>query len=459
MRHRTLSAMLLATAIVTAGVLTTIDARAPEAIFNGKDLTGWKVINGSAPYTVENGVIVGTTIAGSPNSFLVTEKKYKDFILELEVKQDVGPSNSGVQFRGQSRPDYMDGRVHGYQCEIDPSERAWTGGIYDEARRNWLYQGDLNPAGQKAYKFGEWNRVRIEAIGTTLRTFVNDVPTGWVIDDVDAEGFIGLQVHAIAKPEEAGRKVMFRNLRIQTTGLKPSPATPGMFVRNMLVNNLSDAEKAQGWQFLFDGKSTEAWRGANKAAFPDHGWQVKDGELSVQKSAAESQRGGDIVTKDEFAAFDFQAEFKLSEGANSGIKYYVTEQAGKGALGLEFQLLDDERHPDAKLGIDGNRTIASLYDVMPSAKRVFGRVPTAPKAVETWHHARIVATADKKVQHWLNGFKVLEYVRGGEEFKAHIATSKFKDVAGFGLAAQGRFLLQDHGDTVYFRNIKVRRLQ
>ena len=110
------------------------------------------------------------------------------------------------------------------------------------------------------------------------------------------------------------------------------------------------------------------------------------------------------------------------------------------------------------MGIDGNRTLGSVYDLMPSAKRVFGRVPTAPSAVDAWHHVRIVATADKKVQHWLNGFKVLEYVRGDDQFKARIATSKFKGVEGFGLAEQGRFLLQDHGDTVDFRSIKVRRL-
>ena len=312
MRHRTIIATLLVGAALATGVLVKIDARGPEPLFNGKDLTGWSVVNGKAPYTVVDGVIVGTTVADSPNSFLATDRTFKDFILELDVKQDVGPSNSGVQFRGQRRADYQNGRVHGYQCEIDPSERAWTGGIYDEARRNWLYQGDLNPAGQKAYKFGEWNRIRIEAIGTSLRTFVNDIPVAHVIDAVDAEGFIALQVHAIGKPDEAGRKVMFRNIRIQTTDLTPLPVPPGMYIRNMVPNTLAGAEKAQGWQFLFDGKSTDAWRGAMKTEFPGKGWQVKDGELSVLKSAAEGQRGGDIVTKDEYGAFDFQAEFKLT---------------------------------------------------------------------------------------------------------------------------------------------------
>jgi hypothetical protein len=455
MRHRTIVATFVVGVALATGVLVKIDARGPEPLFNGKDLTGWSVVNGKAPYTVVDGVIVGTTVADSPNSFLATDRTYKDFILELDVKQDVGPSNSGVQFRGQRRPDYRDGRVFGYQCEIDPSERAWTGGLYDEARRDWLYQGNLNPAGQKAYKFGDWNRVRIEAIGPSLRTFVNDIPVAYVIDDVDAEGFIALQVHAIGKPDEAGRKVMFRDIRIQTTDLKPSPATD-MFVRNMLPNDLIEAERKQGWQLLFDGKTTQGWRGAMKTTFPDKGWQVKDGELSVQKSAGEAQRGGDIVTTEEFGNFEFQAEFKLAPGANSGIKYYVTEN--KSALGLEYQLLDDEKHPDAKMGIDGNRTLASLYDLIPSAKRVFNRNP-APKQVDVWHHARVIAPASRVVQHWLNGFKVVEYERGGADYKARIATSKYKDIEGFGLAAQGRLLLQDHGDLVQFRSIKVRRLQ
>ncbi len=455
MHSRSVLGILATVVALASGTLVPTRAVGPEPLFNGKDLAGWKVVNGSAPYTVENGVIVGTTVPNSPNSFLATERTYRDFILELEVKQDVGPSNSGVQFRGQRREDYRDGRVFGYQCEIDPSDRAWTGGIYDEQRRDWLYQGNLNPAGQKAYKFGEWNAVRIEAIGPSLRTFVNDVPVAQVIDEVDAEGFIALQVHAIAKPDEAGRKVMFRNIRIQTADLKPAPPAP-VFVRNFLPNDLSDAESAQGWKRLFDGKTTTGWRGAMKTAFPASGWDVNDGVLSVQRSASAAERGGDIVTTDEFGPFELQLDFRLTQGANSGIKYYVTEKGA--ALGLEYQLLDDERHPDAKAGIDGNRTLASLYDIMPSAKRVFNRVP-APQPTGAWNHARIVARADKTVEHWLNGFKVLEYVRGGEAFTKHVAASKFKDTPGFGLGDKGRILLQDHGDTVSFRSIKIRPLQ
>ena len=144
-------------------------------LFNGKDLKGWKQLGGQAKYRVENGEIVGTTVANTPNSFMCTEKDYGDFILELDLKVD-NSMNSGVQFRSLSKPDYQNGRVHGYQMEVDPSDRAWSGGIYDEGRRDWLYIPNFNPEGKKAFKRGEWNHYRIEAIGSTLRTFINGVP-------------------------------------------------------------------------------------------------------------------------------------------------------------------------------------------------------------------------------------------------------------------------------------------
>src|SRR3954463_2433105 len=171
-----------------------------EPLFNGKDLTGWKELNGTAPYVVKDGAIVGTATAGSPNSFLATEKTFGDFILEMEFKQS-GYSNGGIQFRSESKPEFNNGRVHGYQFEIDPSDRAWTGGIYDEARRGWLYPVTLNPAAHKLYKHGEWNKVRIEAIGDTLRTWVNGQPVAHVIDNVTPRGFIALQIHQLQKPD------------------------------------------------------------------------------------------------------------------------------------------------------------------------------------------------------------------------------------------------------------------
>jgi hypothetical protein len=441
--------VLAATLALTAGPW--------EPLFNGRDLTGWKPLNGTAPYTVVDGAIVGTTVAGSPNSFLATEKTYGDFILEFEVRQDVGPTNSGVQIRSESRPDYNNGRVHGYQFEIDPSERGWTGGIYDEARRGWFYPaGDLNPAAKKLYKFGEWNRVRIEAIGPSIRTWVNGQPVAHVIDAMTPAGFIALQVHSIGKNEgNVGRRIAWRNLRIQTKDLAPSPAT-GIFIRNLIPNDLNAAEKAQGWRLLFDGKSPAGWRACGGKTFPDKGWKVADGELVVLGNAEQKPAGGDIVTEEQFAAFELQLEFKLTPGANSGIKYYYKEGKSSG-VGFEYQLLDDEKHPDAKLGKNGNRTLASLYDILPRGKMP-GGLAIVPRIGE-WMHVRIVARPDKRVEHWLNGIKVLEFVRGSPELAAAIAESKFAKTAGFASADKTGILLQEHGNEVHFRSIKIRPLQ
>ena len=146
-----------------------------EPLFNGKNLKGWKKLNGKAEYKVVDDAIVGVSKMGTPNTFLATNKNYGDFILEFDFKIDDG-LNSGVQLRSESKKDYQKGRVHGYQFEIDPSKRAWSGGIYDEARRNWLYPLTLNPAAQTAFKNNAWNKARIEAIGNSIRTWINGVP-------------------------------------------------------------------------------------------------------------------------------------------------------------------------------------------------------------------------------------------------------------------------------------------
>ena len=217
-------------------------------------------------------------------------------------------------------------------------------------------------------------------------------------------------------------------------------------------NTLTPLEKKAGWELLFDGKTMKGWRGAYLSGLPTRGWSVRDGMLIVRESGGrEAAFGGDIVTIREYSNFELKVDFKLTSGANSGIKYFVTEQQPKtpgSAIGLEYQLLDDARHPDAKLGINGNRTLASLYDLMPATNKKVN-------PIGEWNHARIVVRG-RHVEHWLNGVKVLEYERGGKEFLTHKAQSKFKDRPDFGEAKKGHILLQDHGNQVFFRNIKIR---
>ncbi len=427
-----------------------------EKLFNGKDLTGWSQVNGKAKYSVVDNTIVGEAVLNSPNSFIATDKTYSNFILELEFKIDP-QMNSGVQIRSESRADYKSGRVHGYQVEFDPTDRAWTGGIYDEARRGWLYTLNENPKGKKAFKQNEWNKLRIEAFGSSIRTWVNGVACADIIDDYTKEGFFALQIHDIGnKKEREGSKASWRNIRIITQDVqkyltKNKNEIPQY---NYIPNILSEREIKNGWKLLWDGKTTNGWRGAKIDKFPDGGWIIKDGILSVVNSdGAESRNGGDIITTKKYRNFELLVEFKITEGANSGIKYFVDPELNKGegsAIGCEFQILDDEKHPDAKLGVAGNRTFAGLYDLMaPINKR--------SNSIGEWNHARIIVNGSH-VEHWLNGFKTVEYERGTQMWRSLVANSKYKVWPNFGELPEGHILLQDHGNEVMFRSIKIREL-
>jgi hypothetical protein len=221
---------------------------------------------------------------------------------------------------------------------------------------------------------------------------------------------------------------------------------------NLLPNYLSEAEKQQGWKMLFDGKTTNGWKAASQEKFPSEGWKVEDGTLMAVASTKEKPvKGTDIVTVEKFSAFEFQFEFNFAEGANSGVKYFTGN--GGPSIGLEYQVLDDKKHPDAKMGVVGNRTMASLYDLIPADKQ-----DRFTKPAGEWNIGRIVVYPDNRIEHWLNGVKVVEYVRGSNIYKALVARSKYAEFENFGMIKEAPIMLQYHNDQVKFRSMKIRKL-
>jgi hypothetical protein len=334
-------------------------------LFNGRNLDGWKQMGGKAKYEVVNGELVGTTVANTPNSFLTTEVLYGDFILELELKVDE-KLNSGIQIRSESKHDYNKGVVHGYQVEVDPSARAWSAGLYDESRRGWLYPLELNPSAKGAFRHNEWNLYRVEAIGSTIRTWLNGVPAAQVVDDMTLRGFIALQVHGVA-PENVGLQVRWRNIRIQTQQLRPS-RRDDLFVLNLLPNQLNAQERSQGWRLLNSNEAT-----------------VSEGK-------------GQVVTLPSRTK-EIQFAFKTSQGAMCRV---MTTVQNSTQSGTSIYAVSD---PINRAAMEQNAALLGTLATINEDRAV--------RPVGDWNHARVVFTPDAKggavVQHWLNGFKMLEY--------------------------------------------------
>lgn len=214
-----------------------------------------------------------------------------------------------------------------------------------------------------------------------------------------------------------------------------------------LNNKLTDKEIKDGWKLLWDGKTSTGWRSYNKPGFPATGWEMKDGIMTVMPPQ-QGKSGGDIITESTFKNFELSVDFMYTPGANGGIKYFID---GKTNVSCEYQILDDKLHPDAKLGKNGDRTLAGLYDLIPPKSK-------KDNGPNQWNTATIIVKGNH-VEHWLNGQMTVSYERGDAAWKALVETSKFKGSPNFGEAAEGHILLQDHGNKVSFRNIKIREIK
>lgn len=325
-------------------------------LFDGQSLDGWKKVGGLATYSVEDSEIVGKVGPG-PNTFLRTEREYGDFVLELEYKLDV-PGNSGIQFRSHQRPG-ENGRVFGYQNEIDPSDRAWSSGIYDEARRGWLFPLKDKPKAQAAFRKEDWNHVTIQALGPSIKTWLNGVPAADLIDTADLSGFVALQVHS----GKAGQ-IRWRNIRLMDFGQSQWKS---------LLN-----PELEGWTAQGGGQ-----------------WQFVDGVLKGTAPASNRQHGL-LMTKKTYSDFAVRVVYQAEQG-NSGL--YFRSEPVDSAVGVHgFQAEIDPNHDAGGLYETGGRA----WVVKPK-----------PQDVKKWHRPgewnemTVVAVGERVVVH-VNGYKTAE---------------------------------------------------
>jgi hypothetical protein len=381
-------------------------AQGPVPLFDGKSLDGWEVCNGFATYKVEDGVIVGTTAEGSPNSFLCTQKEYGDFVLELETLVDP-VLNSGIQIRShryaQPSGPHPAGRVYGYQVEISHEKRGVSGGIYDEARRGWLFNPSTPPApgipaphaavnaaaAAGAFKDNQWNRYRIEAVGDRIRVWVNDILTCDLTDPADITGFIALQVHSFKGDKPA--QVRWRNIRLKDLG-------------------------RHAWKPLFDGKTLEGWTIQGGGA-----WTVAEG--AIHGRSTDDPRIGFAIANHQFRDVTARMKFRIARG-NSG--FFIRTQPPS-MKGYEVEL-DAETRTGGMWEVGGRNWVDGPND------------NTVVK-MDAWNE--MVAS--------IHGRRVVFHVNGKKTFEA------LDDLAGN--SAEGRIAVQAHGakrpTEVWFKDIEV----
>ncbi len=367
---------VLACATLLAGCEHQVKAPQAESrwidLIEGEALEGWTRVNGNAPYEIVDGTIRGTNVLESPNSFLASDETFSDFILEFESRS-IGEANSGVQFRTELAPGTWSGVV-GYQLDIDPSERQWTGGIYHEGVHVWRHAMARNPECQAAYEHEAWNTYRIEANGSVIATWVNGVPCAHMVGEHHTDGFIALQVHAIGQEEKyLGSFTEWRNMRILKT---PTQSDFWTSKRADLI---------------------EGWLPEKVSAL-----EMKNGWTSVDFSS------GTAVLEINSGTFEVVLDVQMDDAANGHLDYAFggpeSECTGR------YQIRND-------VSLEDQDTKSNLMGSLPDAIEATNlSEPGRPKRIYSdnrWNRIRLVVTQGR-VQHWLNSVKVVEYSNCGD---------------------------------------------
>jgi len=414
-------------------IMATAGFSQPASLISGNGLSNWEQRGGSARYQLQDDVIIGTSVRDAQNTFLCTKAEYGDFILTFEVKQDPG-INSGIQIRSESRSDYQNGRVHGYQVELDQSlQRLWTGGIYDEGRRGWLYPLTRNPKGQQAYVLGAWNQIRIEAIGPHIRTWVNGIQCANLVDRLTAKGFIALQVHGIGRNDTPGKQIRWRNLQIRTEDLDQHRWPVQAYAPEIshLINQLSEAEESQGWRLLWDGNSMDGW-----SAQPRSTCTIEEGCLALSGQSK-------VLYQQGLSDFELRFDVRFTEATRTASMRYGNRQGAD----LAMVLLDRTNEQPA----------GSLAGLIPS-KNLSEPENTNLRfsAQNGWNRVRLVVR-DGQVEHWLNQIKVVTYDLNGQTFQALLNQAGFRSDRAIDDSAGGLFYLSfETVGPVEVRSIAVR---
>ena len=377
-----------------------------QTLFDRDSLVGWRIINGDLPFSVENGEIIGKTAAGIPTRYLATEKQYGDFILELEINNAEG-ENSGIQFRSIQAPQFRAG-LTGYQMEADPSPRAWTGGIFFEGLGQWRYPIIDNPKCTSAWNPEGWNKLRIEAKGPLLRTFVNKQSCAYLYDATLDEGYIALQIHSIGRmPGRADAPTRWRNIQILENPQDGDyTATDNDFPSiSYLINQLSPHEDANDWVLITpENIGKENWA-PSEIANPVTNTLMKAAVLNID--ADQDSRHISLPTVE--AGYELIADVQMTPGTKGRINYPVSaviSGAGDTSCTSSFAIFDDTSIDFKKSNVEylmgsvaGALTAKNLSE-SNRRKRIL--------SPEKWQRIKIVVKG-RQVEHWLNAVKVADY--------------------------------------------------